>query len=277
VVLGQQRSGTTALRSTLTLGTKAHDFSEIFHHDRGNTLFNFFNFKENEVVKSPDLVYPSAENQRILWTRYVEMLRSSVEKPLVMVDVKYNCWHHLDPVYHRPLERPQLLSWMFEDGARVLHVTRRDLFAQACSEQIAEARGAWHEAVDETSSKRLREQASLTLESRGGDADPVVLDPGLIEQTMRRSDETRRLFREWCADYDHYAEVEYETLFGDARLSERTYEVLDRLTGIGLDEQQPVLLKKITKDLRSEIANLDEVRKYLSNGPYATSADDVEA
>jgi hypothetical protein len=267
IVLGQQRSGTTALRSTLAQGTQVHDFNEVFHEDRGDERFNYFNFKQREVSESPDLVYPSVENQETLWSRYADLLRSSTDRPLVMIDVKYNGWHHFDPVYHLPWARPRLMQWLFRDAVRILHVTRRNLFAQACSERIATARGAWHAAVDEQSGERLS-QIGLTVKPMASD-EPVALDPRALEATMVWSEKTRDLFREWCSDYPHYAEVEYETLFDDGRLSRRTYDVMHGLTGVDLDEQKPVLLKKVTKDLRREIANVDEVRNHLKDGPFA--------
>src|SRR5204863_1236977 len=115
VVCGAHRSGTTALRSTLGRGRYIRDYGEIFNErdagsDHNFFRLNFFKFKRQRIAESPDLAVPSPGNQAKLWHGYVEALRAATRKQFAILDVKYGRWHHLDPGWHLPRQRPMLID-----------------------------------------------------------------------------------------------------------------------------------------------------------------------
>jgi LPS sulfotransferase NodH len=253
LILSQQRSGTTALRRTLAQGSYVQDFGEVFHAQQGDNPHNYFNFKGRRVTEDRQLVLPSADHQAQLWNEYLDYLRRAKEKPFTTLDVKYNSWHHFDPVWHLSDEAPGLVSLVRKDQCPVIHVVRHNVFAQACSAMLAQRRGVFHLEVD------------------GGTTPPserIGLNPVTLARMMKVSIRYTGRFRELFADHNPYVEVEYESLFEGPYLSSRAYAVLREATGQDIDEGIDVPLARTTPNLADLLSNGDELREYFQGTEF---------
>jgi LPS sulfotransferase NodH len=253
VVVAQQRSGTTALRYTLARGRRCHDYGEVFHSQRGDDPFNYFNFRQAQTIKQPRLSFPSPRSQRWLWEQFLGHLRAGTSRRFVLVDIKYNSWHHLEPVWHYHGDRPALVDLVNDAGIPVLHIVRQNVFAQACSSKIAQHRGVWHVGGPtdlSTSEPALR------------------IDPRTLHRMIGRSHGQTKRFRRWFEGHPRYAELTYEEMFVGDSLAPAAYAALSELLGEDLDEGQQVPIKKTTTDLRALLANADEVRTYFSGTAF---------
>jgi LPS sulfotransferase NodH len=260
IILAQQRSGTTVVRRTLAEGPDTHDFGEVFHEDYEREPTNFFSFKQRAVEENLKLLFPSVQNQTHLWSGYLDFLRKGTKKPLALIDVKYNSWHHLNTVWYVTGDMPDLVRHVRNDGVPVLHLVRDNAFAQACSSVLANARGIW--------------QVESKAEA-DSDEPAHTLDAAQILVHMERSLEQTRLFRSFFSKHDLYEEVKYEELFEGTRLSATLYERMKRLAGRDVDAEADVALHKVIPQLDQMVANVEEIKDFFSGSPYEAQVEDA--
>jgi hypothetical protein len=60
---------------------------------------NFFGFRAWTLRTRPDLSYPDFEARRALFDSYLDYLREFFETDRLLIDIKYNSWHHLDGLW----------------------------------------------------------------------------------------------------------------------------------------------------------------------------------
>jgi LPS sulfotransferase NodH len=263
VILGTQRSGTTALGRALGAEQDIAYVGEIFHGIRGpqdevnyqryltEPAANFFTFKESLVSKFPALVYPSPENQRTIWDLYTQNLFSLGEELLWVIDVKYNSLHHLNSVWQDPLDWPGLLGFLASEKTPVLHLVREDLFSQAVSTEIAVRTNRWH---------------SFEPVARG---EPLVFDPRKIEGTMRSQFRTQRHVRNLLRSYPQAIELRYEQALPAGQLSDAVCTAIRKLFNLdhpiaGITDLQKI----INTPLAEWIANPEEIREHFSGNEF---------
>lgn len=246
VVVAQQRSGTTAFGRTLNQGSKIKSFGEVFHNARSTSKVNYFNHREHLIKDQPWLSFTTTENQQQLWTSYLALLRSKAEKPFVLIDAKYNSWHHFNGVWYLTGEAPAMVHLVRKSQAKVIHIIRRNVFAQACSAILAEQRQEFHFA--ETPAV---EPNSLRLNPRG------------VLARMKRSSLQTEQFRRFFSGYAPYRELFYEELFDGKRIATTGLEAVSELIGEDCDGQGDLPLAKATPSLDSLIGNADEIEEFF--------------
>lgn len=252
VVLAQQRSGTTAFERTLSLGEKVHSFEEVFHDVRMANYANYFNFREKMIKGNSRLSFNRSEHQLALWRGYVNFLRQETAKPFFMIDVKYNSWHHFNNVWYNTGSKPDMVDLVKSGRAKVVHIVRRDLFAQACSAVVAERRQKFH----------------FKTAPKDQPADLVINPRGLLDR-MQRSNAQTQLFRRFFADYEHCCELVYEEMFADSHLSAATRGRVSDLIGEDCDGGSEVPLSKATPPLSEVIANSREVVDFFGKTRFS--------
>jgi hypothetical protein len=267
-IVGNQRSGTTAVGRLLGAQPGVIYAGEIFHNVRGPqdepdfekymTLpeANFFAFKERFVGRFPALVYPSPRNQVAIWTGYLGHLASLDRDALWIVDIKYNSMHHLEPIWSLPFAKPHLLDLLAKSSVPLLHIVRDDVFAQAISGMRASREKRWHVAAGETPVPQ--------------GAVPVRYEPQQVAQQMQRNARLRNHFAGLLEGHSPLLQATYEQMFvdGDLRLKARA----DFAALFGLPEplRGPMDLRKIAPPaLRQEIANVPGLLAYFANSPFA--------
>lgn len=257
VIAARQRSGTTALAETLSAGSAVQSFGEVFHHNQQNAEADvrhlrlnpeagFFNFKIEQLRGRPELAYPTVENLIYLFDCFIDHLSTLSSKRWLLLDIKYNSWHHFERFYSIPGHAPFLLHLLRKRNAAFIHVIRANAFCRYCSEQLALLRGKWH--------------AERDTEPEDGS---ITIDP---EDALRDMIETRRqveFFTNFLSASPRRIELRYEEMFRGDRLSEATEFSLARLLDGDWVSGPLVPLRKVTPPLRSLIKNRDEVLAYF--------------
>lgn len=263
IILGRQRSGTTALCATLSLDPDVHSFGEVFHSARSEaddpsfermrlqSEASFFAFREGLFGADAGLSYPSAANQRTVFARFIERLRGLTAKNFLVIDAKYNSWHHLDMVWKRPDDRPFMVDILRGRGAAVIHLIRQNQFKRFCSEHLAWHRQAWHRTI-------------------GQELPPMRLhvDPRIALAEMEATFRYARLYQNYFAGYNNYYELAYEDLFARGMLTDAASATVAHALGRPLGVTGPVPLAKVTPPLTSWIENVDEVRGFFGGSPF---------
>lgn len=257
VIVARQRSGTTALAETFSAGSAVQSFGEVFHHMlqgdckieaqrlRLHPEAGFFDFKVDQLRNEPDLGYPSVENQTSLFNRYIKHLEAIAGKRWILLDIKYNSWHHFDH-YYSSEDAPFLFHLLREKNTAFIHVVRTNSFARYCSEQLALTGWKWH------AERGAAEQGtSISISPAEALRDMIA--------TQRRVDAFRRLL----TATPRRIELRYEEMYDGENLTAATEISINRLLDGDWDSGTSVPLQKVTPPLKSVIKNRDEVLAYF--------------
>lgn len=262
-IVGAQRSGTTVIGRLVGAQPGVRYVGEIFHMIRGPhddidfkrfqhvPEVNFFSYREALFARFPGLCYPSYQNQRAVWHSYVEFLFAFSPAQIWLIDIKYNSLHHLDSIWRDALDRPLIIDILGESGVPILHVTRRDLFAQAVSEARSHIVGRWH-----SSEGAAHGAASAT---------PIPLDPAELERIMARNQHMTEHMREILRFYPRADELEYDEALGGEDLSPAARARIAELFELGPPLAGALDLRKMTpKKLDEMVPNGRAVRAYFA-------------
>lgn len=272
IIVGRQRSGTTVLAETLSNGPCVHSFGEAFHdldHRekdgkkpdlRLRPEANFFLYRSQLFAKEPTLAYPSVENQTAIFDSFVNYLYSLTDKKWVLLDIKYNSWHHFEHIYSVPGQAPFLLHLLRTHNAAFAHIRRANSFARYCSEQLALSYGVWHSSVQLTDY-----EPSLIIEPAAALRDMV--------ETQRQID----LFDHFLRSVPRRIELRYEEMLDGSRLSPSTDAKLTRLLDGDWTPGASLSLQKVAPPLAGVVRNRDEVLAYFNNTTFAKEVEEALA
>ena len=266
VITGFQRSGTTVLGEWIGTSANVSYWGEIFHPDglehgpRAEALrlrpsANYFRFRRDVLSDEQRCAVPSILTRQEEWDSYQEVLERLRPGAVHVLNVKYSSWHHLDSAWRNPSEAPHLVTLAVERGYPVFHCLRRNILAQALSESLALATDVWHVPTDFDPPL-----AAATL--------PAVVDPALLLRRMRTCVDDAQLYRKWLRPARSY-ELYYEELFEtEGRLSAQAIAAIrGEIADWACAGEAP--LKKVGRDPRTSIANLEELGEALSESEFA--------
>lgn len=263
VIVARQRSGTTALAETLQAGGPVRSFGEVFHDLRhgesARTEFrlhpeaNFFDFRTNMFRNNPELSYPSVENQAHIFDHYLGHLSALTDRKWLLLDIKYNSWHHFEHVYSIDGQAPFLFYLLRQKNAAFVHVVRQGAFARYCSEQLALRRGKWH----------VERDTSIDT------ADSIIIDPAAALRDMQETHREIELFKRFLGRISRRIEVRYEELFSEGCLTKEADLKVKRLLDGEWEEGTAVPLQKVTPSLRDVVKNHQEVLAYFEATTFA--------
>lgn len=259
VVVGRQRSGTTALAETIARGVGCRSYGEVFHHmqnpgdDGAARRFrlvegaNFFDFKMELLATRPKLAYPSAANQDSIFSDYLEFLKNDQRNNnWIILDIKYNSWLHFEEIYSTIGGVPRLFDLLAEHGAAFIHLVRRNTFSRYCSEQLALQRGKWHAEPGE-------EVGEATME-----VDPADAMRDMKETRRQSAFFSRMLFRARRRLY-----LEYEDAFVENSLSKAAEQAIGDLMQTAWPPDVSIPLRKVSPSLSHVVSNRIEVLSYF--------------
>jgi|HubBroStandDraft_2_1064218.scaffolds.fasta_scaffold10654_3 LPS sulfotransferase NodH len=263
VIIGSQRSGTTAFGNALADALGAAYLGEIFHGVRGprddpdyerflvQPWTNFFSFKEEAIKDFPAFAYPSRKNQEALWDLFLEKMRERAGTGRLVIDIKYNSLHHLNQIWQEPSNPPHIMKIFAAGKVPIFHIVRNDLFAQAVSIQRAQVTGVWHVSA----SKTPRETGAFKV------------DPRLAARFMQMTFANRRLVTNFLRRHAPVLEVVYEDTFTrEGRFTQHACDLISDFLGVGIESPpEPKLRKILTQPLGASIANRDEVHAFFQN------------
>ncbi len=244
IICAQQRSGTTVLQSNLGQSPLATNYGEVFLDRRDANPRNFFTFKIEQVKQDPELCFPTRDNQRAICEKYLEFLDQQCETSHYVMDVKYNSWHHFNPVWYGLFNFPFLMEILRSKSVPMIHVIRKDVFQQHVSIAFAQATQDWH--FRSNSDKKPKEME-------------IRLDPKRCQREMELSQKRTELFRQWFEGHNNYLELTYEDMFVNGDFSPETLAKINEL--MGKDMQIPVkpALRKGIKRVSNVISNQGEL------------------
>ena len=251
-ICAQQRSGTTVLHKTLGQTPLFTDFGEVFHTHRANGNINFFNFKEHQIGENPKLVYPSRDHQMLLIEKYLANVAQHSSTKYHILDVKYNSWHHFNPVWQNICERPLFLKYIMDSGMPILHLIRKNTFEQYISSKVAIARNKFHYNKEEQPDRVI-----------------IQVDPKSCKKAMDISKQNTIQFDKWFAGYRFVKNFYYEDLIDNNQFSDSLIKVLEDLLKERFEKKIEVALRKATKGTPKDfIENVGEIESYFQGTEY---------
>ena len=253
VVCAQQRSGTTVLHNNLGQSPFATNYGEVFHEHRDVNQRNFFRFKIEHLRQDPELCFPSRENQRAICESYLTFLSEQCETPYFVMDIKYNSWHHFNPVWYGLFNYPFLMEVLRGKGVPMIHVIRKDVFQQRVSIAFAEATQDWH--FPKNSNNKPKDVA-------------IRIDPERCQHEMELSQKRTELFRRWFHGHNKYLELIYEDMFVDGNFSNDTLTKINELMGMDMKIPAEPALKKGIKRVSNVISNQSELMSHFEGTPF---------
>jgi hypothetical protein len=262
ILLAPPRSGTTVLGESAAQAFGVVWLQEIFHDayvvpdvasgrmlsesERGS----FFSYRCRALRNDAQLSLPSEENQKKIFYGYLEYLRQEFDGKKLIVDIKYNSWHHLNDYWSFVFDPPGLVKIVRDLCIPVVHITRRNLFLQYCSLQHARATGQWHARTqDEVVSQKL------------------VINMAHCERFMGMIETSASLFEGWLGDCIH-GRLIYETMFNGVYFDDEVSECFSRIFEAPNGQMESYLIK-VTPPVREIISNSQEVLSYFENTRFA--------
>ena len=271
VICANQRSGTNALANALGRTSQIESLREPFE-DRVDEPRNYFGFLIKHDQFRLHLCHPTTERRSILAKAYLTYLHRSTSKPKNVMDIKYNSWHHLDPMWHFQLEDPLFMHVLKTYSSVFIHIKRRNLLAQYLSHQFADSTGVYHYLKNPTGNTGT----ALTTETAMQRVEGVVVNLDvqhcLSSLRMRRS--TEALFTSLLSEYPYSVEINYEELFTAEAVSKPATDRLRRLIGFTEPELKTDFLRTPI-NVADRIVNRDEVARTLASTEFAWMVDEA--
>ncbi|HEX7705808.1 MAG TPA: hypothetical protein VF701_05040 [Thermoanaerobaculia bacterium] len=242
-----QRSGTGALGTVLNQHGQVSYLGEVFlEHDRGQ-IGNFNSFFLDLIRENPEFALPS--NAPKTFGRYVGYLETVVSKPIKVIDIKYNCMHHLSSMVYDH----HCLALAVGAGLPIIHLIRRNFLKALVSLDLALINDIWHASLPDALPRRTLQLATVGLVER---LDVYASESAMVSAYLR--------------NYGRSAQFDYEEMFNaEGELSVEVETFLVNLLDIdGFENRRPHLVKQTHDDLAMVIENYDEVANVLSATPY---------
>lgn len=268
-ILASQRSGTVGLGLGLEKLFEVNWGGEIFHFDKTDAdiqlvddveqsnrerliaHLNFFNFRKCLFEKDPSLSFPSEENQEKIFEEYIAYAQKISSSKEIIFDVKYSSWHHLNPYWMMPGQRPLLAKFVKQKKCSIVHVIRENLFAQYCSLMLAVHTGKWHLSRGEKVTRKR-----------------INIDPKDCETRMNLVKFSQEWYESIFSNYENYSALYYERMFDRDTLSSEVVDRFSEIFGQKPKEQVGVPIRKTTPSLSQVVANREDVMNHFADGPF---------
>jgi hypothetical protein len=262
VLLARQRSGTNALRSVLRTHPRIHCFNEVFYYGMRtsdwppNREQSYFTWLAGHAGSDVDWFMP--DRQDAVFTGFLDYLRGLSERPLKVVDVKYNMVHLIT----RPsqaLGTYALFDLVRKHRMAVLNLERRNYLRCYLSRRRALLTGVY-----------------------GADGSPAGGERAMrldVRRLLRKLEEYRRedaLVEAAFARYERYLKCEYTEVFTpEGKASPAVLKTVAAWLGVKPSfDFVPKTAKLTSLPLWEAIENWDEVEAALRPTRFAYCLDD---
>lgn len=244
-VVARQRSGTTALRNILTGSGRMYDFGEIFQTNSQGGKGSFFGFCRNkEILLSDAATGPEVAE---LCANYLDHLRKVAGDKHVLIDVKYNSWNAVRPVWHYIHEEPYFLAFLKKMGALFIFLQRLDVADQIVSSAIAETNDKWHNLSLDASAIRQ-----------------IDVDINMARREARLMCQSEVFLWGLLKRYEKRLPFVYETLYVDGLLTKAAQLAISQALGEDLVYGAAPTIRKNEVDKALAIRNYEDVRKAVA-------------
>lgn len=215
IICGQQRSGTTALRSALSQVDGVCDFGEIFQFNQTlieEAAHNFYHYANQ--IHGAWVPLTSHEQAEAELTQYLNHLENLAPGSFFLADIKYNFWHHFAPGWLNPFGRPFMLEYFKKRKTPILHLVRHNLFRQYVSHEFAARARRWHYGNERAETPAIA---------------PFDIDTQDLAEYFEMVEGNVQLFRKRLKNYPYAVELSYESLFDGRQLTENAQRELRRI------------------------------------------------
>jgi len=251
ILCAQQRSGTTLLQAALQKDEKSKNYGEVFHNNYqyAPNQFSFFHFRKDLIVKNDNLCIPTKENQQLIFNQYFSYLQSNSNLDFHIIDIKYNSWHHFNPIWHNIEEMPYLLRLIKQMELPVIHIVRKNLLNQYISLRGAISTGKFHFGKNQNIKSPPK----------------IKIDPRHCLMNMKIVDKNTNKYRGWLEDFPLKSEIFYEDMVIDDKFSDNLNSIIAKVTENKIEKLGDPPLKKRIRDPLELIQNKDELIESLKN------------
>jgi LPS sulfotransferase NodH len=261
ILCAAPRSGTMALAEAVATAYQVASPPEIFFNidpevglealhqdpeDRGN----FFLFRSRAAASRPELLFPTPAMRQTLWRLYLDHLADAYSNDGVLMDIKYNSWHHLDGYWRFPTEPPGLVQIVRESRIPVVHLVRRNLFALYCSLRRAELSNIWQKKNGDPSHPQT-----------------LAVDLGDCLRWMTDMRNMQEQFAGWFHGHPVHT-LTFETLFDQGRFAPHVYDVFTEVFGHSPVRELSTGYTKVLPPLNRVVENADAVLDFFANTDF---------
>lgn len=254
IFCAQQRSGTTVLQKMMAQSKDINTLGEVFHGKRLKNERIYFNFYSKMIKKRPELVIPTRENCEKLYNDYMTYLAGKNAVSHHIIDIKYNSWHHFNPIWQTVVEEPFLFSLVKKNNIKVIHIVRNNLFKQCFSSVYANKINKRHIG--------LRENAESDKKIK------FEINPVNFHKRMKINYEQLHLFRKWLYKYPNFIELYYEKTFVNGQLDQVQLARIEDFLKMKIKIPLTPTIRKSVNDLNEIVLNKKEVLDYFRNTEF---------
>jgi|GEM_PF-2125182 len=256
IICAQQRSGTTLLVKALGEMNECRAYGEVFdpyyYHSKEN--FSFFYFKKKLIEKNIDFTFPSTKNQKKIFEQFFHFLKSNNKKSFHVIDIKYDSWHHFNPVWHCSEQPPALLSWIKALNIPVIHIIRKNLLHQYISSEVAAKTGKYHYEKNE----------NIIVENK-----KIIIKPNHCKFIMHRVKRNIKKHQGWFNNYPYYYQICYEDLIRNGVFSNRINNIISSITNNKIMKLKDPPLKKGIKNPLENVENKQQLVNVITQSVFA--------
>jgi LPS sulfotransferase NodH len=245
-VLGNPRSGTTALRSALHNTGLFVDYGEIFHTVRSLTRKPFLNFLEAWPRPISGMIF--SKDGTALSKAYLDDLQAPHTDSVPLIDVKHNSWGFLRPAWRYPHEEPLFLSILKARNSNLIFLRRRSLTDQIISYYLATRTDKWHSSASRTDIPP--------------DIEAIPFDLQFAKDQASLFCRAECLMMSFIDSYPNKIVLNYDDLFADNAVSSGALQAISGLVGFEVPTAQPSL-ERNTIEKRGVIVNYDDVHAVV--------------
>jgi LPS sulfotransferase NodH len=271
-VVGQQRTGSTVLRTFIANALGCPDLGEVFH---GLTELetSYWGFVLDEARREPTSILPTSWYNN--WEKFIDYQSRRLRASRFVFD-------HKVEYFTSTLLTNQGGSWIFYrvDNVKFIFLERKNLAAQLASRLKAEATNDWVQ-VDECLPLEKKKIWNKRYERRSRPAAPlkpptirplakIPVDVDFFESEIKRIDELTQWGKEYLARYRPLC-VAYEDLFdADGDFSIEATTMIGGFLGVDLQgaARRPFLVKQSHKSFLTFLENSEELRRRFRGSKY---------
>lgn len=252
IFCAQQRSGTTVLQTAFQATQKCKNYGEVFHSNYSGKN-KFFSFKKRLIKRNINFCVPTNEVQQQLFDRYFNFLQRQSELPFHIIDIKYNSWHHFNPIWHNGVRIPHLLRLIQKKKIPIIHIIRKNALHQYISSEVAKKAKKWHyKKMDENLPK-----------------EKVQIDIQECKLSLRAVKKNIENFNNWLRNYSFSYTIYYEELFHDGKFTDKINNIAREVTDDTIIKLGNPPLKKGIKKPYELVKNRNQLIENLSKSPFA--------
>jgi LPS sulfotransferase NodH len=246
VVIGNQRSGTTALRQVFT-GSGMIDIGEITQEDFLGDHHRFYDFVDQKCRDNKNNFHPIGHSK--IFDEYINYLRDLYDES-ILIDLKYNALRFLD--FASLNEVPVSIQILNNYGAKFVQIIRKNKLRVILSLAMAMKTGIWG-----------IENNKINKDSK------IFLEKDLLLNKIKEQYYWDNKVSGWI---DNSISIYYEDLFlSEIKKSNIYISELQNFVNSNkylLDLKSINLKRQNHKNISEYIENFDEIYDILKNGPY---------